>query len=167
MKIYIPLCSVVLLCFSCMSKSERMNNEYLKNKKDFQQMVQAQKFKMYTGVFIKPGSLQETNNELIFQTRLIITKDQFEKNKNLSTDLKYRVDSAFILLNKNDTIWPAYVMPVANGQPLNPQFIVSFNSSEIREVLQVKFIAAIKSISTSSDSGIIFNLNRGNSLYKQ
>ena len=166
MKIYIPLCFVVLLCFSCMSKSERLVNE-LKNKKDFQQMVQAQKFKMYTAVFTEPDSMQEINHELTFHTRLVLTKDQFENNKNLSTDLKYGVDSAFLLLNKNDTIWPSYVMPVANGQPLNPQFIVAFNKSEIIDILQVKFKAAIKSLSTRSDSGIIFNFNRVNSLYKQ
>lgn len=166
MKIYIPLCSVVLLCLGCMSKSDRLANE-LKTKNDFQQMVQAQKFKIYTAVFIKQGSMREISNELTFHTRLVLTKDQFENNENLSSDLKYGVDSAFILLNKNDTIWPSYVMPVANGQPLNPQFIVAFNKSEITDVLQVKFKAAIKSMSIQSDSGIIFNLNRVNSLYKQ
>ena len=166
MRIIIPLYSLLLLCFGCAGKSERIKKEYLKNKKDFQQMAHAQKFKMYTEVFINPDSIKETDNELTFQTRLFLTKDQFDNNKNLSTDLKYGVDSAFILINKNDTIWPSYVMPVANGQSLNPGFIVAFDRSELRDALQVEFKAAIKSLITGSDSGIIFNLTKINSLYK-
>lgn len=68
-----------------------------------------------------------------FVAALKISKDELEMQKSLAVDLQYGVDSSFFITKGNDTLWPAYVMPVANGQPLHPQYIVSFQRSQLND----------------------------------
>jgi hypothetical protein len=158
MKTFISIYSILLLCCSCVSKSGEKNKEL--------KMVKAQKFKMSAQLFIQSKDNEADDNVLRFQTKLFLSKEQFEQSKTLGQDLQYGVDSAFVLLIKTDTIWPSYVMPVANGQLLNPQFIVAFDRSKLSGSETVQFKAAIKSLVSHNDSGVFFNLTKINSQYK-
>ena len=84
-------------------------------------------------VVISPARDQETMDAdaIEFMAALTISKDELEMRKSLAVDLQYGVDSSFYIMKGRDTLWPAYVMPVANGQPLHPQYIVSFQRSEL------------------------------------
>jgi hypothetical protein len=166
MKITICIC-IMAMCWGCLSKTERIKKQYSDNRKEFQQELQTKNFKMITEVFIKPDSVDfKHDKDLIFKTRIMLDKEQLENDKSLSAALQYGIDSAFFLQNEKDIIWPAYVMPVANGQPLNPEFIVAFEREKLSGSNKVEFKAAIRSISTANDSGIVFNLTKINRLYK-
>jgi hypothetical protein len=67
-----------------------------------------------------------TAGEWTFKAGLLVDKDEMAKHKALPLKLQYGVDSLFFLVHARDTLWPSYVLPVANGQPLYPQFIVGF-----------------------------------------
>jgi hypothetical protein len=159
MKIYISIYAMVLLCCSCVSKSAKTN-------KESNQMIEAQNYKMLAQLFPSQQTDGTTVTELLFQAKLFLSKEQFEQHKELAKQLQYQVDSAFVLLAKNDTVWPSYVVPVANGRSLNPQFIVSFDRSKLSGFDKVQFKTAIKSLVTNNDSGVYFNLTKINRQYK-
>ena len=62
-----------------------------------------------------------------------LRKELFEQNKELSVQLQYKLDSSFYLLQNKDTIWPAFVLPIANGQLLTPQYIIDFDQAAIKK----------------------------------
>jgi hypothetical protein len=84
-------------------------------------------------VVISPARDEETTDAeaIEFMASLTISKDELEMRRSLAVDLQYGVDSSFYIMKGRDTLWPAYVMPVANGQPLRPQYIVSFQRAEL------------------------------------
>ncbi len=103
--------------------------------------------------------------ELVFRTRLTLDKQRFEEDRELAQNLQYGLDSAFYLVSKSDTIWPGHVLPVANGQLLSPEFLVSFDPSGIERVMSVQFQMNLKGLSTAKSSGVSFDTKTLKSLY--
>lgn len=148
----------LFLCCGCISKQGQQ--------KEAKSTVKAQNYKMLAQIFVQAKSAQSDDNTLRFQTRLSLTKQQFDENKTLQHDLQYGVDSAFVLVSRNDTIWPSYVMPIGNGQMLTPQFIVAFDKAKLSGSESVHIKAAIRSLVSPTDSGIFFNLGKIGVQYK-
>lgn len=118
--------------------------------------VQCKNFKIMVRQKTSPDSLREKH--ITVQAKLILSKDQFETDKNLGQSLQYGLDSAFALISARDTVWPSYVMAVANGQLTRPEFIIEFD--ENRENNQIYlFKAFLKRLSVNEDKGIILNTN--------
>ena len=103
--------------------------------------------------------------ELVFRTRLTLDRQRFEEDKELAQNLQYGLDSAFYLVSKSDTIWPGHVLPVANGQSLSPEFLVSFNPAGIEQVMSVQFQMNLKGLSNAKGAGVSFDTKTLKSLY--
>jgi hypothetical protein len=102
---------------------------------------------------------------LVFRTRLTLDRQRFEEDKDLVQNLQYGLDSAFYLVSKGDTIWPGHVLPVANGQLLNPEFLVSFDPAGIEQVMSVQFKTNLKGLSDAKGRGVSFDTKTLKSLY--
>lgn len=166
MKIVASIC-IMVVCWGCLSKAERMKKQYPDNKKELRQELQAKKYRMVAEPFVNYDRVDpKPVNDLIFRARIILEKEQLENDKNLGAALQFGIDSAFFLENEKNIIWPAYVLPVANGQPLNPEFIVAFDRQKLSGSDEIEFKAAIQSISTIDDPGIVFNLTKISRLNK-
>jgi hypothetical protein len=109
--------SIVMLLAGCASKSRSDKQQFAGNEK--------------LAVIVAPGrDKQDVDPSAItFLAAVTVTKDELQMQKSLSVDLQYGVDSSFYIMKGRDTVWPSYVMPVANGQPLRPQYIVEFERS--------------------------------------
>lgn len=150
----ITIVIIIFTAISCNNINRKLTSE---SDNRNQQMVQCKNFTMIAEEIITKDTLQQDVDHINIQTKIMLSKEQFDNNKNLSLSLQYGLDSAFILENNQDTIWPSYVMPVANGQSLNPQFIIEFPVSKEAVGNSFLFKAVLKNLSTKSDSGIVFH----------
>lgn len=103
--------------------------------------------------------------ELSFKARLTLARQIFEEDKELAQNLQYGLDSAFYLISKGDTVWPGHVLPVANGQALNPEFLISFDPAGIDGVMSVQFQQNLKGLSAAGSMGVSFDTKTLKSLY--
>ena len=97
-------------------------------------------------------------NELLFHARFFLKKELLEQNKNFAQALQYQVDSSFYLIDAKDTLWPYYVLPVVNGQPLMPEYIVSFESKHLKDHSAIEFRSNLMN-GLLFDSSLHFSLN--------
>lgn len=118
-----------------------------------------------TGLYRMQVQAVPEKGELVFRTRLTLDRQRFEDDKDLAQNLQYGLDSAFYLISKGDTIWPGHVLPVANGQSLNPEFLVSFDPAGIEQVMSVQFQMNLKGLSDAKGMGVSFDTKTLKSLY--
>lgn len=78
-------------------------------------------------------STQPSPQPVTFKARLFLTQDLGSGVPDLSRTLQYNVDSLFCITASGDTLWPDYVMPVANGQRLQPEYLVAFSPEGFRK----------------------------------
>jgi hypothetical protein len=142
-------------CSSNKTGSEPGDNELLKTEQSGAYTMRVQAVKKNPG---DDGGL------LMFRTRLRLQKEMFQQDKELAMKLQYGVDSAFYMVSGKDTVWPAYVMPVANGQALNPEFIVAFDPQGIDRNLSVQFKMNLEGVAQES-MGVSFDTKSLKSLY--
>lgn len=77
-------------------------------------------------VFLPPPE-QRDSGVLTFKARLQLGRELLERDAGLARELQFRADSLFCLVTGRDTLWPDWVQPVANGQRLRPEYLVSFS----------------------------------------
>lgn len=119
---------------------------------------------LYATFFTQPG--QSLNKENAFQLKagFILRKAFLDNLPDLSKALQYQLDSAFYLIAQKDTVWPSYVLPVANGQPLHPEFIIEFNKSQLK-TSSVILQTHIEGLETSNVGGVNLEMSKINSQY--
>lgn len=143
---------LLLTASACSSKNEKGGDG------DLSKTEQGSLYRMHVQAVPEKG-------ELVFRTRLTLDRQRFEEDKELAQNLQYRLDSAFYLVSKTDTVWPGHVLPVANGQSLSPEFLVSFDPSGIGEVMSVQFQMNLKGLSEGKGPGVSFDTKTLKSLY--
>jgi len=139
------------LAASCNSRTENVSHpkEYVQKRMGYSMMAQA---------MINTASEPETAGEKLFKVTVLLEKAFLENHSELTQELQYGVDSAFYVLTKNDTIWPQYVMPVANGQPLQPQFIVAFDQQPLHRAGTLTLQTTIKALRSADTTEFTLEL---------
>ena len=99
----------------------------------------------------------EDEDALLFHVKLNLTKDKWQNERSFNDLFYQNLDSSFYLAGKQDTLWPLYVFPVANGQPLNPIYIAAFSKS-LLPAPNATFHSNIKGIEVSGPSDLVFNI---------
>lgn len=138
--------SVLFLLAGCMSKTAREN-----------QAVQADK-KLAAVIAPEKEGGENDPSAISFIAAIRLTEEQLDMQKNLAVDLQYGVDSSFYILSGRDTLWPNYVMPVANGQPLHPQYIVGFQRPDAGHA-SIEFRANVEGLEEINNESVAFTAN--------
>lgn len=75
----------------------------------------------------------DSSGGLTFKARLFLTRNLFADAPGTVRSLQYNVDSLFCIVAAGDTLWPNYVMPIANGQQLQPEYLAEFSREAVQK----------------------------------
>lgn len=120
------------------------------------------------GYTVMAQAMADTENsagnagEKAFKVTLLMEKAFLENHPDLSKNLQYGVDSAFYAVAKKDTVWPLYVLPVANGQPLQPQFVVAFDKQPLQKVSDITLQTNINGLEPADSLGLTLDIPKQN-----
>lgn len=103
---------------------------------------------------------KNNQDERSFEITFDLEKSFLESHPGLGKELQYGIDSAFFAVTGKDTLFPLYVLPIANGQPLRPQYIVAFEAQPLAKNAQIELQTHIAELYQQGMLGLYMKMSK-------
>jgi hypothetical protein len=152
---------VILLITISACNASTVNRE--SNKPERTRTVKAEGYSFSASIPEKPIADSSGTDEWQFRSLFLLEKAWLDDHPALSKNLQYELDSAFYVIAGKDTVWPRYVLPIANGQPLKPEFIIAVEKQRLLKASIIELHTRIQDLEDPRTPGVRFEMQKINS----